>query len=326
MFEDRRLIDSVWFRIVAIVLAAALVVVLFVVRNQQMMDAREERQRETRECEQAIAPLKQQREEILQEIKDLELKISGGDLHLATALIMYVQPNDVLINDSLSVVKKYGFPCLVCCEAGSFPGDPNCITREQALELSALGWQFGLSLAPEDDVPLLCDEMTRLGLPSPAFAYYPRSDFNADDPDAEQALLSQGIQTVLQYNFIPEDSDEHKLNYIAAYGFREKNCRSVLQNTVNNSNTLTFTIGYTNPYERYESRPFVSMTSLFQGHVEEERLQVTTIDQALARRDEFSAELEARQSELTAQKTACEQRLAELDDEITRVYHQFISE
>ncbi|MBR3289530.1 MAG: hypothetical protein IKI63_01995, partial [Clostridia bacterium] len=63
MFEDRRLIDSVWFRIVAIVLAAALVVVLFVVRNQQMMDAREERQRETRECEQAIAPLKQQRAE-----------------------------------------------------------------------------------------------------------------------------------------------------------------------------------------------------------------------------------------------------------------------
>ncbi len=332
MFEDRRIIDSVWFKIVAIVLAVALVAVLVIVRSQQAARAREEKQRETRECEQAIAPLKQQREEILQQIKDVELKLAGGDLSFASVLILYVQPNEGLIEDSLPIVRGtdevagYEYPCLVCCEEDSFPGDENCISVSQALELIDDGWQFGLTLTPEDDVAALCDEMTALGLPSPAFAYYPLSNFNADDPNQEQELLSHGITTVLQYNFVPEDNDKHLLDYIAAYGFREKNCRSVLQETVANSSTLTFTIGYNNPYERYEQRPFLSMLSLFQNSVDEGHLAVTTIEGALARRDALSAELSAREAELNAQKAACQQHLAEIDDEITRVYHQYISD
>lgn len=325
MYEDRRLIDTVWFRIVAIVLAAALVAVLIVVRSQQAAKSGEEKQRQTEACEQAVAPLKQQREAVLKQIKEIELQLAGGDLQLASVLILYVQPNDVLIEDSLPIVEKYDYPCLVCCEAGSFPGDPNCITVAQAQELIDQGWEFGLSLVPEDDVALLCGEMTRRGLPSPAFAYYPLSNFNADDPEAEQALLSHGIETVLQYNFVPEDNDEHKLNYIAAYGFRERNCKSVLRETVANSNTLTFTIGYNNAYERYEQQPFLSMTNMFQECVEKETLMVTSIETALARQEAFSATLTAREADLNAQKAACEQTLSEIDDEITRIYHQYIS-
>lgn len=325
MYEDRRLIDTVWFRIAAIVLAAAVVAVLIVVRSQQTSKSGEEKQRQTQECEQAVAPLKQQRETVLQEIKDLDLQLAGGDLQMASVLILYVQPNDVLIEDSLPIVEEYDFPCLVCCEAGSFPGDPNCITAAQARELIDRGWEFGLSLVPADDVELLCGEMTRRGLPSPAFAYYPLSNFNADDPEAEQVLLSHGIETVLQYNFMPEDNDEHKLNYIAAYGFRERNCKSVLAETVANSNTLAFTIGYNNAYERYDRQPFLSMTGMFQDKVEQESLMVTSIETALARRDAFAAEVEDREADLNAQKADAQRRLAEIDAEITRIYHQYIS-
>jgi len=331
MYEERRLIDTVWFRIGVVVLAAALIVGLIVVINQTTANAHRDKAQDAIDCEQAIAPLKQQREDILREIKDIELKLAGGDLSFASVLILYVQPNDVLIEDSLPIVQGtdevegYGYPCLVCCEAGSFPGDENCISVSKALELIDDGWQFGLSLTPEDDVAALCNEMTSLGLPSPTFAYYPLSNFNADDPQEEQSLLQHGITTVLQYNFVPEENDEHLLDYIAAYGFREKNCKSVLRETVANSGTLTFTIGYNNIYERYEQRPFASMLSLFQSSVDEGHLAVTTIEQALARKNDYSSTLETREPELNAQKAACEERLIAVDNEITQVYHQYIS-
>ena len=323
--EDRSPFDSVWFRLIAIVLVVALIAGAVLVFRHCSATASRDKQQEAIDCEQAIAPLKQQREEVLTQIKELELKLAGGDLSFASVLIMYVQPNDVLIEDSRSIVEEYEYPCLVCCEEGSFPGDENCISVEQARELIGLGWEFGLSLTPEDDVAALCAEMTDRGLPTPAFAYYPLSDFNADDPASEQTLFQHGISTVLQYNFVPEDNEEHLLRYIAAYGFRERNCKSVLRETIANSNALAFTIGYNNAYARYEQQPFISMNNMFQSYVDDETLAVTTIEQALLRQDEFGSTLEEREAGLLAQKAACEQHLAEIDAEITRIYHLYIT-
>lgn len=325
MYEERRLVDTIWFKIGVIVLIIALIAGVVFFLEQNAANARQEKQQEAFECDRAVAPLKQKREEILAEIQDLDLQLAGGDLSYASVLIMYVQPNDVLIEDTLPVVEEYVYPCLVCCELGAFPGDENCISVAQAKELIDLGWQFGLTLTPDDDVERLSREMTDRGLPTPTFAYYPLSNFNADDPEQEEMLQRCGIRTVLQYNFVPAESEEHVLNYIAAYGFREKNCKSVLRDTVANSNTLTFTIGYNNIYERYEKRPFLSMTDLFQTYVNDGTLKVTNIQKALARRDAFAAALKDREADLNAKKADAQQRLDEVDDEITQVYHQYMA-
>lgn len=325
MYEERRLIDTAWFKIGVIVLAVALIAGGIMLLEQNAANARIEKQQESFECDREVAPLKQKREAILREIQNLDLQLAGGDLSFASVLIMYVQPNDVLIEDTLPIVEEYVYPCLVCCEFGSFPGDENCISVERAKELIDLGWQFGLTLTPEDDPARLCREMTDRGLPTPTFAYYPLSNFNADDPDEEAALQRCGIRTVLQYNFVPAESEEHVLNYIAAYGFREKNCKSVLKETIANSNTLAFTIGYNNIYERYEKRPFLSMTDLFQDSVNDGTLKVTNIREALARRDAFAAALEEREADLNAKKADAQQRLAAVDEEITQIYHRYIT-
>ncbi|MBR3290035.1 MAG: hypothetical protein IKI63_04575 [Clostridia bacterium] len=313
------------FKIAAIVLVVALIVAFFVIHRQREAEQNVQRQQAAWECEQALAPLRQQRDELLNQIEDLNTRLRGGDLFLGSVMMLFVQPNDDILTDTLPTLQKEEYPCIVCCEPGSFPGDKNCISVEQARELVDLGWEFGLSLVPEDDVAALCEEMTDLGLPSPTVAYYPLANFNADDPEQEQNLLAQGITTVLQYNFVPEDNDAHQLQYIAAYGFRERNCKSVLAGTVANSNALAFTIGYNNAYERYEKRPFLSMTSLFFEYAEENHLMVTTTDVALARRAQFNAVVDERKEPLTAERDECARELAEIEDEITRVYDEYIS-
>ena len=67
------------------------------------------------------------------------------------------------------------------------------------------------------------------------------------------------------------------------------------------------------------------MTRMFQSYVDDETLAVTTIEQALTRQDEFGTTMEEREEGLLAQKAACEQQLTEIDAEITRVYHRYIS-
>lgn len=326
MYERRRIIDTVWFKVAVVVLAVALAASFLMIYQKQEREKYAERQIRTAECEQELAPLRQQRKELAKQISDLDIRLHGADLNLGSVMILYTQPFEKIVNDTLPKLQEYGYPGMVCCKTDMFPGDPDCLTREQALELIESGWEFGLLLSPEDDVAELCHEMADRGLPAPAFAYYPLSDFDSEDPAQEQLLKDQGITTVLQYNFLPKDNDAHQLQYLAAYGFRERDCKTVLRSTVENSRALAFSVGFSNAYEQYEKRPFESMTSLFQNSVEENHLMVTTSSKALERRDEFTATLDERQAPLTAERDECKQRLAELDQEIVRVYQRYISE
>ena len=325
--EPRSVLSRV-FQIGAILVGVSLIVFLALYYSLFQKDERNAQYLNGQACDQAIEPLNREREELLRQIDQLDFEISGGNLNMGSVMILYVKPYEMVISESLLILDEheYDFPCIVCCEENAFPGDENCISVAQAKELVGRGWQFALSLTPESDVKALRDRMTDMGLPSPTAVYFPSADFNSDDENEEKKLRALGIKTVLQYDFVPDKEETDVLSYITAYGFREQNCRSVLSSTVATSDAIAFTIGLENYYERYHETPFTSMTRLFHNYVETEEMVVTTTDVAVSRRVAFLAEVEKKERELADDKAALERRVQEVNDEITRVYHEYISD
>ena len=325
MTGDRQYGFPWWLKITAFVLVLATIAAFFVLRQRHETEKRAELKREAEACEQEIAPLMQERDELSQRIKQIDIQLKGKDLNLASVIVLFVRPYKEVIDNALPKMQAHDFPCVVCCSPGFFPGDPDCITVEQAQELVSLGWEFGLSLTAEDDVVELCDKMVKLGLPSPTMAYYPKGkDFDPNDSATEEALHLYGITTVvLPYESLPEDSEAHEMNYIEAYAIRSPYRRWALASAVETSNMLTFTVGIENA-ERYAQNYFSTFVSTCLDYVQKNCLSVTTTDQAVARRAEYTMTREERQASLTAERDECTRKMEELEEEMVRVYHQYI--
>lgn len=298
-----------WVGIVLCVVMAVIIAVIFEHVRRENEAEREELRKISKEYEETIRPLWNEKERLEREIAEQE-KVVAEEAPPSPVILLCTQPSGKILSDVYPIADQYGYSAGIVISENAFPGDTGCLTESDVVYLLDQGWELCLGANADTDLAALHQRVAEAGLPSPVAVYYPAND--ATKAQEEQAL-ALGIETLIRYGKNTAEGNTEGLWYLSAYGSSENDAKSVFQTMVRNALPLALTVGYSSSREQFSSENYSNMLRTVSSYERTGDVEVLSIHGAC------SAHFGEQSGAFSEPETEAQRHLRELKEELDAV-------
>lgn len=304
-----------WLKWVGIALCAVMIVCIVIAFHRVKLEndaERAELRKLAQEYEEVMRPLWNEKARLEREIAEQE-KAVAAEAPPSPVILLCTEPKDEVLSDVLPITEQYLYPVALVLSEDAFPGEADRLDVSDVLELCDLGWELCLGADADTDLSALCSRVTDAGLPLPTAVYYP-----SDEPttEQEQAALSLGIQTVIQYGKNTPESGTEGLWYVSAYGSNESDSKTSFQAKLRSAVPQALTVGFTDSREQFSETNYSNMLKTIRSYEKSDDAVVMGI------REANEAYFRNRDDAFSQPESEAERQLRKLQEELEAVNSQ----
>lgn len=307
--------------IITLILALALGILLWSTISE------EQKQNEIQnEMDDATRPLLVKKQEIKQQIEDLDKKYEVIEAPKATMQVVFTGLEADVYNICYPIMKKFGYTGILAISLTQLPGMDGCMSLEQFKEMIADGWEICIKWDADKAVkswwPQLQKQIEQLGFKSCPVVYFTTGTYKSS---LDAQLTDMGFTVVVHHG---EDNKpliqteyEEGLWHLGSVGLMGEKPYARFQEAIYQIGNITYLVGFELEDEMYNEGAFLSMLSYFDGHTANQELIVSS-DMKEVRQDyleQSEAYQQARKAEYEQARAILEAELAEVEAEISKV-------
>ena len=292
--------------LLAIILLIAIVAIsVFAYVNQKKTDGKIKDS--ANEYNEKLLPLYKERADIEQRLRELEKSELKAGENLGSVVFLCTEPGQWILSEIKPYFDEYGCVGTIAVSTDAFPGDDGCLSADELKDLIAHGWSVCLSVMSVDEVDSLNSRLSEIGIEHPSTVYIP-------DPavtDIEQ-YASRRIGNVITHS----QCENGVVWNIFAKGSCESGTITLLENAVNHSEGIAFTMGKEQPRETYTDETIISMCQTVGKYVDAGSIKITDPSDARKRYDESVSLYSKEEQAQLKEKNDLENRLIQIEEEI----------
>ncbi len=307
--------------IITLILALGLGILLWSTNRE------EKKQNEIQaELDDATRPLLVKKQEIKQEIENLDKTYEVIEAPKATTQVIFTGLEADVYNVCYPIMKKFGYTGILAISLTQLPGMEGRMSLEQFQELIDEGWNICIKWDADKSVrswwPELQKQVEQLGLQTGVVVYFTTGTYKSS---LDAQLTDMGFSIVVHHGeegkSLIQSSHEEGLWHLGSVGLMGEKPKLRLTEALEQVGNITYLVGFELEDEMYHERSFLSMLSYFDAYVANQELVVSS-DLAEVRQDYLEnseAYQQARKEEYEQAKAILEAKLAEVEAEISKV-------
>lgn len=303
--------------VVTIVLMVGLGIFLWNVNKEEQKQAQE-----YEKMEDARRPLLVKKQEIEQNLVDLDKSYEAGKLPKGTTQVIFTGLEEDVFNICYPIMKEFEYTGILALSLTQLPGMEGLMSVEQFKQLINEGWDICIKWEAETPVkdwwPELQKQIQQLELETGSVVYFTTGTYTGS-LDAE--LQEMGFSIVVHHGeesgSLIQLNDEEGLWHLGAVGLMGEKPKLRLTEAIAQKGNITYLVGFELEDERYDERSFRSMLSYFDTYENNLELIVSDMDTARQHyRDRLAVYEQAREEEYKKEKAVLEEELAAVEAEL----------
>lgn len=307
--------------IVTLILALGLGILLWNTNRE------EKKQNEIQaEMDEATRPLLVKKQEIKQELENLDKKYEVIEAPKATTQVIFTGLEADVYNICYPIMKKFEYTGILAISLTQLPGMDGLMSLEQFQELIAEGWDICIKWDADTSVrswwPELQKKVEQLGLQTGAVVYFTTGTYKGS---LDAQLMDMGFSIVVHHGEegkpLVQANHEEGLWHLGSVGLMGEKPKLRLTEALEQVGNITYLVGFELEDEMYHERSFLSMLSYFDAYEANQELIVSS-DLAEMRQDyleQSEAYQQARKEEYQQARAILEAKLAEVEAELSKV-------
>lgn len=310
------------------ILAAVTVICMIAFLFALQQEYREEKRQKTyyEELTEATAALEDEKEELEQELQQLEREYASQTDLSATVQILFVNPADALYEDVWPELQQREMSALLAVSEEAFPGTEGMLTTGQCRELLDDGWDICLAWPGEEEADFsdwlygMQDKLEEAKLASDLTGlsvYFPEGSWEASYADilTEAGCIAAVCEEDSADAVVRDGFGKEELWYPNAYFWRGSGGSSLLKLAVDYKGNLVFAIDWTMCGSSFEDYQFDAMLNTCVEYEESEDLQMLDFTETASMRQSAEEETDPDEAYLE-EKNRLETLLEEKEEEI----------
>lgn len=304
-------------------------IILVVILGLLIWKSQKDEQREAsihKEWSEKRLPLSVKKEQLEQQLKDLEEQYQSNVDAKGTSAIVFTDLNHQVYSVCFPIMKKYEVIGTLALSKNQLPGKDGCITEKEFAELMEAGWSTCVRWDKNSDVskwwPNLQKELRSLGIEPGKQMYFPLDTYK-EDLDAQ--LKEMGFNTAICERPDGESpltsAYEEGIWHVGAMGFMGTQPKNWLRDAAAQDANVIYLVNFTDPDKMYEQDSFVGMMQSFDVYEASATLLLGNLDtirehyrmRAIGMNPENEQQFNQEKAGLEEELADVKKKLAELD-------------
>lgn len=276
-------------------------------------------------------PLEKERQELQNELDQLPheyLENRGGK---ATEQLVFTELDEKLYTEVYPLMNEFEAVGVMALNLREMPGMDDKINWEQFDEMLASGWSYCLAWDGQNELfswlEMIQTFLDELGRPMPKALYFDSGLYHSQ---SEEILVQYGISIAIHHGeenlplVVTEETDD-----IWLLGCRPWNgdyIRSITDDFVDLSGNLTFSVNFGETDEAFNPTGFRNMLTYVTKYSDEEKLLITSFEDARSVQNKAQAERVQFESDLTAKKEDLQAQLDNVNSQLQELYNSLDGE
>lgn len=285
-------------------------------KTKQIQDEQDEKQ-------QQIRPLSAQKEDLEQELVELEKTHRIMTTGMGTSVILMTDLDERIYTEIYPRMKRDDVPGMLAISQKYFPDQEKRLTTDQIKELQAEGWGVCVTWGEGDSsktVKELKQALEKKGIELTDTIYFETKVYKKK---YDKELASAGYKSVIHHGeddrpLVTSDVSE-KMWFPGAVGIQGYQPRYRLNEAVAGKHNIIFTISYVNGDEAFHSGKLNSLIGYFQDYINKNSIALMLPDEAREYYKNRGVGLEEEQAQYEAKKQSLQSQISELDSQIKKI-------
>lgn len=271
-------------------------------------------------------PLVMQKSALLKQRDQIQKEYIARMRGMGTVTLLFTQPDAVFMDIVVPMLMESGLKGMVAFDLACYPGSENCITMEQWRQLEQAGWEVCLRWDGKTMLPQWMDSMNRklssLGMAPSLTVYVPQALFTTQLlAQARQlnlkALIHHGEDTGTKYEYIIQTNDVWLPQVIP---WHLENTSDTVLTTAEAGGSMVLEVYNEIIWEGGYRRLFKSMLEKLINWQTEDKMRVTTVNEAVSYRRGVVQGSLALETEMQEHLEKLNLEIEQLDEEIKALY------
>lgn len=271
-------------------------------------------------------PLMMQKSNLMKQRDQVQKEYTARIQGMGTVTLLFTQPDAVFMDIVAPLVIENNLQAMVAFDLETFPGRDGCITMAQWRQLEAAGWEICLKWDGKTLLPQWMEKMNRLlesyGIKTSLTVLAPEDLFTQDLlVQARQlnlkAVIHHGEDTGVKYQRTIQANDVW-LPVVAPWHL--DNTSDTVEKTVSEGGSMVLEVYNEIIWDGGYRRLFKSMLEKLVTWQNEDKLRVTTINEAIAYRQGVMLGSMALEEELKKHLDSLNVQIQEVDDQLNNLY------
>lgn len=290
--------------------------------------AEQEQAERHEEIDDARRPLLVKKQEIEQQLVDLEKSYEANKLPRGTTQVIFTGLETDVYNICYPIMKEFEYTGTLAISLTQLPGMEGLMTVDQFKQLINEGWDICIKWDAGTPVknwwPELQKQIKQLGMETGSVVYFTTGTYTRG-LDAE--LQEMGFTIVVHHgeetDSLIQLNDEEGIWHLGADGLRGKKSRTWLKEAVAQKGNITYLVGFELEDEKYNEKSFRNMLGFFDTYETNLELIVSNIEEARQHYRERAVEYEqAKEEEYKQARVALEAELTSVEAELSEIKTQ----
>lgn len=306
--------------VVTVILLAGLLVFLWIENKEEQKEAEK-----YEEMDDARRPLLVKKQEIEQQIVDLEKSYEANKIPKGTTQVIFTGLEADVYNICYPILKEFEFTGTLAISMEQLPGMEGLMSMEQFEELLKEGWKICIKWDSTTPVnkwwPQLQKKVKELGLETGSVVYFTTGTYTGSlDAQLQQMGFSIVVHHGEESGSLIQLNDEEGLWHLGAVGLMGEKPKLRLTEAIAQKGNITYLVGFELEDERYDERSFRSMLSYFDTYETNLELIVTDMEGARQHYRERTIVYEqAKEETYKQERAALEDALAKVEAELSEL-------
>lgn len=310
-------------KIVAVVTAILLAGLLVFLWNENKEEQKEVEKYE--EMDDARRPLLVKKQEIEQQIVDLEKSYEANKIPKGTTQVIFTGLEADVYNICYPIMKEFEYTGTLAISMQQLPGMEGLMTMEQFEKLLKEGWKICIKWDSTTPVnkwwPQLQKKVKQLGLEMASTVYFTTGTYTGS---LDSQIQKMGFSIVVHHGeesgSLIQLNDEEGLWHLGAVGLMGEKPKLRLTESIAQKGNITYLVGFELEDERYDERSFRSMLSYFDTYETNLELLVTDMEGARQHYRERTIVYEqAKEETYKLERAALEDALDKVEAELSEL-------
>ena len=313
-------------KLLAIIVCLALAATLLWVMALEPQQSADDPLNGTPPAAELSGPLMMQKSNLMKQRDQVQKEYTARIQGMGTVTLLFTQPDAVFMDIVAPLVIENNLQAMVAFDLEMFPGKDGCITMAQWRQLEAAGWEICLKWDGKTLLPQWMEKMNRLlesyGIKTSLTVLAPEDLFTQDLlVQARQlnlkAVIHHGEDTGVKYQRSIQANDVW-LPVVAPWHL--DNTSDTVEKTVSEGGSMVLEVYNEIIWDGGYRRLFKSMLEKLVTWQNEDKLRVTTINEAIAYRQGVLLGSMALEEELKKHLDSLNVQIQEVDDQLNNLY------
>ena len=312
------------FKKIVVAITAVLLIglVIFVSHaNKQEQEAAQKYQ----EIDDARRPLLVEKQEIEQQIVDLDKSYEANKVPKGTTQVIFTGLEEDVYNICYPIMKEHEYTGTLAISLKQFPGMEGLMTVEQFQELVNEGWDICIKWDAETPVntwwPELQKKIQQLEMETSSVVYFTTGTYTGE---LDAKLAEMGFTIVVHHgeesSSLIQLNDEEGIWHLGAVGLMGEKPKLRLTEAIAQKGNITYLVGFQLEDEKYDERSFRSMLGYFETYETNLELIVSNMEEARQHYRERAVAFEqAKEEEYKNARADLETKLAKVKEELSEL-------